>query len=610
MEKKKITQKIWAAMLAFVMMFTMSNMAVFADGENQTLQQRINSAGKGDTVQLTSNVKEDIEIEAEKEIILDLNGYTLTNVENHTIHNKGKLTVIDSSKQKTGKVDNITHARAALYNDGEAVLNGGSFTRSQEKGSGSTVSGGNSYYTVLNHNTMEIHDGVTVTQSGQYSSLLENGWYNGNENKGGQNSKLTIYGGTFDGGLNTIKNDDYGELVIQGGKFENVSQAAVLNWNMADIKGGTFTSDKAGILNGYLNDSMDQGKLSVTGGSFTCGENNNIIERMGGSSKIGEVAVSGGVFSKAIAADYIAANMTSVSLETASDTKYYIGTAEDIAKTVMEKASEVNTIVVQQGNLKLEYVKEGIKVQNSGNGEVVVNNEKIANGEVTTKHQHKAVKTEAKAPTAAQAGNIEYWYCADCGKYFADAELTKEIKKEDTVIAATGTTKPTQKKPTYKKTSTRKIKVSWKKKSGAKGYVIYAKAGNGKYKKIKTVGKVTSKTVTVTSGASYKFKVKPYKNVKKKGKTVKKYYKAYKAKGKNGKKTVKVTYKNISGYEGYVVYVKVGKGSYKKVKTTKKGGTITYTNKNAKVGKSYTFKLQGYKTVKGKKVYTTIKVIK
>ena len=32
-------------------------------------------------------------------------------------------------------------------------------------------------------------------------------------------------------------------------------------------------------------------------------------------------------------------------------------------------------------------------------------------------------------------GNIEYWYCSGCGKYYKDAAATKEIAKADTVIA-------------------------------------------------------------------------------------------------------------------------------------------------------------------------------
>ena len=56
-----------------------------------------------------------------------------------------------------------------------------------------------------------------------------------------------------------------------------------------------------------------------------------------------------------------------------------------------------------------------------------------------TGHEN-VTKTEAKVATAITAGNIAYWYCADCGKYFSDEALTKEIAKADTVIAATGST--------------------------------------------------------------------------------------------------------------------------------------------------------------------------
>lgn len=162
---------------------------------------------------------------------------------------------------------------------------------------------------------------------------------------------------------------------------------------------------------------------------------------------------------------------------------------------------------------------------------------------------------------------------------------------------------------TKTQTSTRSVKLTWKKKKSAKGYVIYAKAGKGKYKKLTMVGKTTKKTVTVKSGTSYKFKVKPYKYTKKKGKKVKKYYKAYAAKAKYGSKTVKVTYKNVKGYTSYRIDMKVGNGSYKKVLTSKKTGTLTltYTQKKAKVGKSYKFRLVGIKTVNGKSVEKTIK---
>ena len=42
---------------------------------------------------------------------------------------------------------------------------------------------------------------------------------------------------------------------------------------------------------------------------------------------------------------------------------------------------------------------------------------------------------DAKAATAAEEGNIEYWYCGGCGKYFSDAAAKTEITKAKTVTA-------------------------------------------------------------------------------------------------------------------------------------------------------------------------------
>ena len=48
---------------------------------------------------------------------------------------------------------------------------------------------------------------------------------------------------------------------------------------------------------------------------------------------------------------------------------------------------------------------------------------------------HKLTKTEAKAPTSTDTGNIEYWYCKVCNKYFSDEKAEHEITLEDTIIA-------------------------------------------------------------------------------------------------------------------------------------------------------------------------------
>ena len=58
-----------------------------------------------------------------------------------------------------------------------------------------------------------------------------------------------------------------------------------------------------------------------------------------------------------------------------------------------------------------------------------------AYGEPDPKNHTDLKHNEAKAATEDAEGNIEYWYCEGCGKYYSDKDGTKEIKKADTVTA-------------------------------------------------------------------------------------------------------------------------------------------------------------------------------
>ena len=49
---------------------------------------------------------------------------------------------------------------------------------------------------------------------------------------------------------------------------------------------------------------------------------------------------------------------------------------------------------------------------------------------------HTMTKTEAKAATCTEDGNIAYWYCSVCNKYFSDESGTTETTLPDTVIKA------------------------------------------------------------------------------------------------------------------------------------------------------------------------------
>ena len=55
-------------------------------------------------------------------------------------------------------------------------------------------------------------------------------------------------------------------------------------------------------------------------------------------------------------------------------------------------------------------------------------------GALDAKNHTNLVHIPAKTATADAEGNIEYWYCKDCGKYYSDAAATKELTKAETVI--------------------------------------------------------------------------------------------------------------------------------------------------------------------------------
>ena len=56
-------------------------------------------------------------------------------------------------------------------------------------------------------------------------------------------------------------------------------------------------------------------------------------------------------------------------------------------------------------------------------------------GELDAKNHTDLKHFPATAANKTTEGNIEYWYCEGCGKYYSDKDGTKEIKKADTVTA-------------------------------------------------------------------------------------------------------------------------------------------------------------------------------
>lgn len=314
-------KKVISIALALLMVAVMLPVMAMAD-EATTLQSQINTATSGTTITLDKDYTEDIVID--KELTIDLNGHKLTNNigDTITVNANGNLTITGN-----GTVDNVTHGKAALSikENGKATLNGGYFNRSKENGMGSSEPGGNSFYTLINHGDLTINDGAVVTTAsensgkGRYSSLVENGYFSHNNST--YYPTLTINGGTFKGGINTIKNDDNGIINIYGGKCENYYQACVQNHHKATIYNGEFSTDVSSawsVLNcgscGGVDPIHDAHELVIKNGNFKGDVRASVgsVKIEGGNfessfTKEGNatIEISGGTFKKGVDKSYI-----------------------------------------------------------------------------------------------------------------------------------------------------------------------------------------------------------------------------------------------------------------------------------------------------------------
>lgn len=381
-------QRILAILLSLTMMFTLvptamaegeTAVAKVGDVEYETLQAAINAATAGQTVKLVANTAEDIKISADKDITLDLGNSKLTNKSGDTItvEKGGKLSISDSVG--TGVVDNTSHGKGAIVNSGEVTLNGGTFKRSAEKGTYSPyVNGGNSWYTIANYGTMEINTGVTVENAGGYSSMIRSG---GDVTA---DCNLTIEGGTFRGGLNTIKNDDRARLTINGGTFSNYYQAVVQNHNIAEITGGTFTAasdantETYGIYNCGCGADIDLGTLTVSGGTFTgatyavaeVSSQNAIVNISGGqfagtkaaiiksSTSNATIAISGGSFSQSVERKYLDRSLNAELKRASGETPYSYYTSMNDALAAAkpgDTVTDLNATTESKVTLTLKY---------------------------------------------------------------------------------------------------------------------------------------------------------------------------------------------------------------------------------------------------------------
>ncbi len=148
--------------------------------------------------------------------------------------------------------------------------------------------------------------------------------------------------------------------------------------------------------------------------------------------------------------------------------------------------------------------------------------------------------------------------------------------------------------------ATKGIKITWEKVKGANSYIIGRKTSSTGWTKIAEVEDVDSYIdTTAKAGTTYTYTVVSVCDdvngfYDESGLTYKRLAKVTTEGATNTSDGVKVSWKPVSKCTGYYVYRKTENGSYKKIATVKGATKSYYTDKTAKSGTKYTYKVVAY----------------
>ena len=217
-----------------------------------TLQELINNAAEPVTAKLEGNIAGSLTVPQDKNITLDLNGFTLTGGDSHAILNRGTLCIKDSSGN--GKIVASKANTSALRNAAVCVIEGGTFTRADGED--------NKWHTVENFGTMTFNGGKVIAEDGQ-SFAIVNGW--NYIDPGEQKATMTINNIEMKAGPNGFKNCAGGTLTMNGGTLHCTGYWGLSNdsTGIATINGGNIISDR------YVAISNGGAKMEINGGTFS-----------------------------------------------------------------------------------------------------------------------------------------------------------------------------------------------------------------------------------------------------------------------------------------------------------------------------------------------------
>lgn len=274
-----------------------------------TLQEAANAAAAGQTVTLINDVDlttgSNLEVHKWLDIVLDMNGHSIkgANADHKNICVSGKLTLMDSKENSTGKIYAETPHQDGVYgkplvevnNDGEFVM---------ESGHINSVPAGNRQFVIgAYYNSKVIINGGTI----------ESGWYaiNGSNDEY-QNTTITINGGTLVSTSSyAISHPQSGTLTINSGAVVYGAGGAIdMKRGNLVVNGGIMTSKGKGNTGKWGEGTGDPDKAAlnfcapygdvkaiIKGGTITAEGDAVLIDAQPTEGKTVTLAIEGGTYS-------------------------------------------------------------------------------------------------------------------------------------------------------------------------------------------------------------------------------------------------------------------------------------------------------------------------
>ena len=464
MKKKKWLATLLAMAVTLAMVPTAA-FAITADGGVETEAELVEAINAGGDVKLGNNItittaSRQFKISG-KTVTLDLNGFALTREgessnELFSINNGGSLTINDSR----GGGSITSSYPVQLMSNSTFVLNGGGITSPKgsvidifssvtnvlvEMNGGSVKGAADNTFGIRGKSNVKVNiNGGVISSapenrlvmyiSGDNDNAIEINFTSGQITA--EKQAIQAYSGAVinvsgdasihsDTGVAISTQSGYGtvELNVTGGSITTDSSTAYAiqarEASKVNIEGGT-------VSGGTAVRASDTANVQVSGGRLE-GSKEPIGIVSGGTPTVN---VTGGEFNKDVA-KYIAQDATVATFTSKGETTYVVGST--IADKAMTSA-EGDEIEITSGNIDLINVPDGVSVTNSGNGNVSVNGDTVEKNEEIITHTHVLTHVAAKPATCVSEGNIEYWYCDGCKKYFKDAACTDEATLAEIVI--------------------------------------------------------------------------------------------------------------------------------------------------------------------------------